>query len=124
MDLFDASKWLALAAHYPDLIALIVGTMVGFVFTMMIDFYFLPVYTDAARQRWQKGITFLICWASSTAASVGLWTFLDPPDPWGMRIVVSLIVSVLSFFAYPYLAQIAAVVLKKCGVDLSSAWSK
>lgn len=123
--MFDADKWLTLASHWPDIVSLIVGTVVGFIFTMMIDLYFLPVYTDTAQQRRQQGLTFLLCWGASTAASVGMWTFLDGADSWSERIVVSLIVSVPAFWGYPYIARIASGLLKKfLNIDLSSAWSK
>lgn len=121
----DINKWLSMASHWPDLISLVVGTVVGFVLTMMIDLYFLPVYADAQQQRRQQGLTFLLCWTTSALASIGMWWALDNEDKWNVRIIVSVIVSVPSFWGYPYLARIVAGLLKKfLGIDLSSAWSK
>lgn len=122
--MFDADKWLALAAHYPDLIALLVGTLVGYVFTTMIELYFLPIYTDEKDQRRQKGLTFIFCWLVSGTCSAIIWVFIDPADPPLMRISISYIVSVLSFAGYPVIAKVATVLLKRVGIDLGSAWIK
>lgn len=120
---FDPKRWLDLAAHYPDLIALVIGSLVGYVFTMMIELYFLPVVTEPSAVRQQKGLTFIICWLASTFCSTVLWRYMDSADPFAMRFAVSAIVSVLSFAAYPLIARIGTALLAKFGVDLGSAWS-
>lgn len=119
MNILDPASWLSLASHYPDLVAILIGTLVGYVFTVTVEAYFLP--TPPSRR--QKGLTFLICWLASGTASGILWAFLDPKDPPKMRIAISFTVSILSFAGYPIIARIASTLLKRFGVDMGSAWS-
>jgi hypothetical protein len=121
---FDMEKWLAVLSHYPDLIALLVGSLVGYVFTAMVEMYFLPIYTDPVQQRRQQGLTFLLCWFTSAGASTVLWTFIDHGDPMQMRIWISVVVGVLSFAGYPLVARVATSILKRFGIELGSAWTK
>lgn len=125
IDPTTADGWLTLVSHWPDCISLIVGSLVGFVLSSMLDLYFLPVPANDAQTRRQKGGLFLFCWGISTLASIAMWYFLDGKDSWSMRIVVSLIVSAPAYALYPMFARVAAGLLKKFfNIDLSSAWSK
>jgi hypothetical protein len=126
MDFLNPGKWLdaiskalALIASYPDVVALILGSLIGYVFTVMIERYFLPIYTDPKDQRRQQGLTFLLCWLASATCSSLLWLFLDPKDRPFERIAISLLVGVLSFPGYPFLAKLATSLYPKVG----SAWS-
>lgn len=113
-------KALDVASHYPDVVALVFGTLIGYVFTVMVELYFLPIETDPGRLRRQKGLTFILCWIASGACSSVLWSFLDPADSRKERIMISYLVGVLSFAAYPFLAKVATNLWPKIG----SAWSR
>lgn len=114
---------LALSEHYPDLLAQLIGNLAGFVFTSMIEAYFLPQYTDPNEQRHQQGLTFLLCWFTSAGASAVLWTFFEtPPHPLRMRLAVSLVIGVLSFPGYPWLMRhVLGGILARIGGS-GSAW--
>lgn len=112
-------KSLSLFAHYPDVTALILGTLIGYVLVLMIETYFLPVETDPVKIRKQKGLTFILCWVFSGGASAILWRFLDPSDKPGERLIVSYLVGVLSFAAYPLIGRIITRFIPSVG----SAWS-
>jgi len=117
----DIVNWLLnLGQNWPDLVALGTGSLVGYVFTAMIELYFLPILTNEAEKRRQKGLTFLLCWFASTACSTILWAFMDPKDPVAMRVSVSCIVSILSFAGYPLIAQVATNFFPRLG----SAWRR
>jgi hypothetical protein len=109
-----------LGNHYPDLLALLAGSLIGYTFTVMFEAYFLPVTTVPAELRRQKQVTIIVCWLVAGAASAILWVFLDPRDPPSMRITVSYLVAILAFPGYPFLAKLATSVWPKVG----SAWSK
>ena len=117
--LTSAKKVLDFFSGYPEIVALIGGTFIGYVFTIMIETYFLPIETDFEKLRRQKGLTFIMCWGASGAASAILWAFLDPRDIRAERITVSYLVGVLSFAAYPMLARLATYFWPKVG----SAWT-
>ena len=117
----DFLDWIVnLGSHYPDLLCLAVGSLVGYTLTVMVESYFLPVAVTPDSIRKQKGLTFLFCWLVSGAASAILWVFLDPADPPAMRIAVSYVVGVLSFPGYPFLAKVATSIWPRVG----SAWVK
>lgn len=111
---------LDLVSRFPDIVALVVGSLIGYVFTAMMELYFLPLTEDAAQKRLQKGLTFVLCWLASGTASAILWVFLDPRDRPAMRISISYLVAVLSFAGYPFLAKVATGLFPKIG----SAWAK
>ena len=110
---------LALVAQYPDVLSLVLGTLIGFVFTTMIEWYFLPQYTDPGTRRRQQGLTFILCWIASSYASAVLWALLDPSDAPSFRIKVSILVGVLSFPGYPLIAKLATAIMPRIG----SAWA-
>ena len=120
----DVVRWvrelLDTGEHYPDLVALLVGTLVGYVFVLMSrgrTSRLLP--TDDTRRR-MKGLTFILTWLASGTASGILWAFLDPNDPPQMRVTISFLVSILSFPGYPLLAKLATAFMPSIG----SAWAK
>lgn len=117
--LHGAQRALELIAQYPDAVSVVLGTLAGYVLTVMVETYFLPTETDAARLRRQKGLTFLFCWLASGAASSLLWSVLDPKDARGERIIVSYVVGVFAFAGYPFLAKVATSLWPRIG----SAWS-
>lgn len=115
-----ADWFLHLGEHYPDLVALVVGTLVGYVFTAMLERYFFPMPIDPIAKRRLQGLTFILCWLSSGTASAILWVAIDPQDPLSVRLSVSYVVSILSFAGYPFLAKVATGIFPKIG----TAWSK
>lgn len=116
----DIAKWIVgLGEHYPDLVALIVGNLVGFVFTCMMERYFLPVRTAPSEIRRMQGLTFVLCWMASGTASAILWVSMDPTDPLSVRLGVSYTISILSFAGYPFIARVATGLFPKIG----SAWA-
>ena len=96
---------LGLGTNWPDLTSLIVGSGAGFLLTLALERYFLPVALDPEVKRHQQGLTFIFCWLTSTAASVLMWGAIDGHDPLAMRMAVSSVVSVAGFFGYPALAR-------------------
>ena len=93
--------------HWPDLTSLVVGSIAGYLLTLAIERYFLPLPLDAQVKRRQQGLTFLICWVASAIASVLMWGAIDPTDSLGMRVSVSSVVGVIGFFGYPAVARAA-----------------
>jgi hypothetical protein len=110
---------LKLASDYPDIIALIVGSLIGWVFVVMIETYFLPTETDPTRLRRQKGLTFILTWLSSGAASSILWGFLDPRDRRAERVIISYLVGILAFATYPLVGRL----ITRFFPSVGSAWS-
>jgi hypothetical protein len=99
-------NWLFnLGSNWPDLTSLVVGSAAGYLLTLAIERYFLPLALDDQAKRRQQGITFLICWVTSAAGSVLIWGAIDSGDSLGMRLSVSAVVSVIGFFGYPALAR-------------------
>lgn len=120
----DWTRWLRqlldLGVNYPDLVSLVLGTLIGYVFTAMMELYFLPLTTNAIDKRKQQRLTFVLCWLASGTASAILWVFLDPKDKPAMRISISYLVSVMSFAGYPFLAKVATGLWPRIG----SSWAK
>jgi hypothetical protein len=92
--------------HWPDVTILLGSSAFGNVLTIALEWWFLPTVNEPDAKRRQKGLTFLFCWAVSAAASYLLWTEIDPADPPGMRLIVSVVAGALGFFAYPPLARL------------------
>lgn len=105
----DIGKWLdqimGFGMHYPDIAAMIIGSLAGFALTLALELYFLPTTTDVDMKRRQKGCTFLFCWLASSVASSMFWLAIDRDDPPFARWTICITVSVFSFFAYPVLAR-------------------
>lgn len=114
-------EWvLNIGGHNPDLVALLVGNLVGFVFTCMIERYFLPVSSSQEQMRRLQGLTFIICWLASGTASAILWVSMDPADALSVRLGVSYTISILSFAGYPIIARLATNLFPK----IASAWAE
>lgn len=112
--------WLSAAANYFGLGSVIIGCMVGYVLTVMLERYFLPVVHDAQEKRRQRGLTFVFCWLASGTASALLWWALDGEHPVSARVTISYTIGVLSFVAYPVLANHLTAKYPAIG----SAWAK
>ena len=109
-----------IGGHYPVLIVLLGGTLVGFALTVALERYFLPVaLSDQARRR-QQGLTFLFCWFASGTASALLWWAIDGDETRTLRPVVSYLSGVLVFFASPAIVRY----LEAKYPAIGSAWSK
>lgn len=101
-------KLLSIAAHWPDLTCVLVGSLAGWLLTLAFEMFVLPVVTDPARRRAQQGQTFLFCWLTSGTMSTLLWHWWDPKDPLHIALGTSFIVGIFPWFVYPVLAKIAA----------------
>lgn len=105
---------------HPDLLSLAVGTLAGFVLTIVLERYFLPTACTPASQRLQQGCTFLFCWWISALICGSLWWVLDGKALIKTRIVISLVVSIFPFPGYPFLARMLASRWSAFG----TAWTK
>lgn len=102
----DIVNWiLNVGTHQPDLVCLLVGGLSAFFLTVALERYFLPTTIDPDVRRNQQGLTFIVCWLASATFSALMWWALDPADPLGVRVIVSLIVGVLTTSLYPALAR-------------------
>lgn len=106
--------------HYPDLGVLVIGSVSGWLLTVGLELYFMPIATDPETKRRQKGYTFLFCWLVTAFISSMLWWVLDPIDPLRLRVTVSTVVSIMGWFAYPTIAKY----LTSKFPSIGSAWSK
>lgn len=113
-------KVTSLVGDYPDLFILLLGGLIGYVLTLMLERYFLPIVQDPEAKRHQKGATFIFCWIVSGTASVLLWGALDPAKPLYARVVIGYLVNALTFLVYPVLARMATNKWPAIG----TAWSK
>jgi hypothetical protein len=109
---------LELMQHWPDVTILVGSDTFGWLLTIALEWWFLPIAIDPEVKRRQQGATFLFCWLISASTAVLLWTQLDPADPLGLRISVSTVVGAFGFFAYPPLARL----LSDKFPSIGSAW--
>jgi hypothetical protein len=98
------TAWLAFAGSHIDAVAVLVGSLVGYVLTVTLERYFLPIARDPAVRRRQRGFTFLVCWLASGTGSALLWWSLEPATAVSVRLTVSYVLGVLAFPVYPVLA--------------------
>ena len=98
-------SYFAFAAENFGPLALLGGSLSGYVLTVMLERYFLPIALRPDEIRRQKGLTFLFCWVASSTASAGLWWALDPVYRFGPRLVICYVLGVLTFPAYPIIAR-------------------
>lgn len=98
------TAWLAFAGSHVDILAVLLGSVVGYVLTVTLERYFLPIVQDPAARRRQRGFTFLFCWLASGTGSALLWWALEPATPPSVRLTVSYVLGVLAFPVYPVLA--------------------
>jgi len=116
----DAINWaLNVGSHYPDLMCLMVGSLSGYLLTVVLELWFLPTVTEPDAKRRQQGYTFLFYWLMATGASSIMWWAIDPVDQFHVRLVVSLVVSVFGFFGYPMIARALSAKYPSIG----SAWN-
>ena len=116
----EIEKYLGVLSHYYALISLIVGGIVGYTLTVMLERYFMPIATDPQTKRRQKGITFLFCWATSSISSCLMWWSLEPEDKHSAILAISFCVSVLSFVLYPIVVRYMMTHYPEIG----SAWKR
>lgn len=114
------AAWIAFGAAHIKIAAVITGSAVGYVLTVMLERYFLPiVYAPEARRR-QKGMTFLFCWLASGTGSALLWWAIEPGFPAGPRVAICYVLGVLAFPVYPIVAR----ALTERFPLIGSAWAK
>ncbi len=114
------TTWLAFAGQHIGILAVLVGSLVGYVLTVMLERYFLPLVQGRAARRRQRGFTFLFCWLASGTGSALLWWALEPATPPSVRLTISYVLGVLAFPVYPVLADWLTAKFPAIG----SAWAK
>jgi hypothetical protein len=97
--------WLLhLGEHYPDLVALLLGTAAGYALGLLAEAY---VIDPTMSGRHQKGLTVLITVAGATLMSSLIWHGLDAAAPLALRLSVSFACGLLAPFWYPAIARAA-----------------
>lgn len=113
-------SWITWAASHGALLALAVGSFAGWLLTLALERYFLPIVRDDQAKRRQQGLTFLFCWLSCGTFMALMWWTLDAETSAAARIVGSYIGGILPFFLYPILARKATKLMPEIG----TAWTK
>lgn len=116
----EIERWITWAATHGVLLALVVGSFVGWTVTLALERYFLPTAHDAEIRRRQKGLTFLFCWAACGTCMALMWWALDSTTPAGVRLVVSCVTGAVPFTVYPILARVAT----RRVPEIGTAWAR
>lgn len=113
-------QWIAWAESRGVLTAMLVGSFAGWLLTLALERYFLPLVRDEQAKRRQQGLTFLFCWLTCGTCMALMWWALDRETDASIRLIVSYISAILPWFLYPILARKAT----KHVPEIGSAWMK
>ena len=110
-------QWVLFASGYPDVVAIIAGTLAAWAGGLSLERYFVPSDWDV---RHQKGVVWLFCVPTGTILSTAIWTGMDGADPMELRISGSLAAAMIAMVVYPFLSRWAT----KRWPDVGTAWAE
>lgn len=118
MDTSTIETVLAFAGRWPILLSIVVAGAAGWMLTLVVERYFLPMVSAPEAVRRQKGFTFVLNWLLAAGATTLLLHALVPESRLVTRVEVALVSSLITAFVYPILARLAT----KRWPDIGSAW--
>lgn len=92
-----ANGFASFGVHYPDLVAILCGTMSGWCSGALAEMYFVPV-TWTVRE--QKACSSLLTVFVSWLAAALMWGVVVPLDPGEKRWIVAGVIAPISPFTY------------------------
>jgi hypothetical protein len=95
-------KWLEAAAGYLPLVSVIVGTLSGWIVSLVVEAFFLPLYWP---KRTQQGVTVVLNIAASGLGASLMWWALDGGTSFSHIAAVSFVVSPLAAVLYPIVGR-------------------
>jgi hypothetical protein len=100
VEYFD--KALAFLHQYPEVIAILLGTLASWAIATLLEALFIP---ETWSNRKTKQFTVLVSIALATVVSYIVWRAMDPADPRIFNFAVSLTCALISPFSYVWVAK-------------------
>lgn len=118
MDTSTIENVLSFAGRWPILLSIVVAGAAGWMLTLMLERYALPIAHDDETRRHQKLATFLANIVLAAGLTTILWDALEPTASLVTRLEVSIVAAIITSFVYPILARLAT----KRWPEIGSAW--
>jgi len=100
--------------HYPDVIAVLLGSCSGYAVGVLAEYYFVPVTLP---RRTQQALSILATQVSGTLLSATIWAHTTPLD---LRLAISFCAATVGCFFYPAIARVVTKFVPAVG----SVWAK
>lgn len=109
-----ATELVEFGYHYPDICAVVLGSLSGFAVGVLTEYYFVPVTLP---HRTQQAVSILATQFSGTILSSIIWSHTTPLD---LRLAISFCAATVGCFFYPAIARL----LTSHFPAIGSVWSK
>jgi hypothetical protein len=109
-----ATELVEFGYHYPDIIAVLLGSCSGYAVGVLAEYYFVPVTLPA---RTQQALSILATQVSGTLLSAMIWAHTTPLE---LRLAISFCAATVGCFFYPAIARIVTKFVPAVG----SVWAK
>jgi len=100
--------------HYPDVIAVLLGSCCGYAIGVLVEYYFVPITLP---KRTQQATSILSTQVSGTILSAVIWSHTTPLD---LRLAISFCAATVGCFFYPMIARIAT----RAWPGVGTIWAK
>jgi len=108
---------LGIGTHYPDLLAVILGTLSAYCASLITEAFFLP--PEWSQRRQQRATVLVQLFAAIPLATL-IWGGIDGADSLETRVMVSTACSLIGPLFYPALARYATSKFP----SIATAWQK